>query len=72
LKLIGQRTGLVFKPVHSRSWTGAYEGAKARTAPGGKLMLRVRDQGPGVTPDEMPQGAVFIVSLPAAGVTAVL
>ncbi len=32
LKIIGQRTGLTFKPVHSRSWTEAYEGAKAGAA----------------------------------------
>lgn len=28
LKLIGGRLGLVFKPVHSRSWPDAYEGAR--------------------------------------------
>lgn len=32
LKIIGQRTGLVFKPVHSRTWTEAYDGAKAGAA----------------------------------------
>jgi two-component system, NarL family, sensor histidine kinase EvgS len=29
LKIIGQRTGLVFKPVHSETWSKAYEGARA-------------------------------------------